>query len=237
MMRFVRSAAALAILSILAGCAAPFRPVDPVEAKSAVALPPGKAAVVLGISATTPRHDALLPFVKFETYVGWITIDPMSHRRVGSIVVQTHLGCDLLAACRGAMIGGVQYQLYLLDPGTYAAAGIQEATLYEAVPSQRHGQRQDDMPLQAVAPTFTVAAGDVAYVGNLAIDFGKPWWVGWAAGQDIDAARAFLSPTGLSDRLVLHPLIRVDGTPINNVDGAPARPPPRTIVVPIPIRR
>ena len=79
-------------------------------------------------------------------------------------------------------------------------------------------------PLQVVAPEFTIAAGETLYAGNLTMDFGKPWWVGWSFGQDEAAAHAFLAGTGLAERLVTRPLLRADGTPINDVDGVSAQP-------------
>jgi hypothetical protein len=227
MLRAIGRIATLAAMFLLAACAASNQATEPTDAAHAVALPPGKAAVALGLTTVTPRH-AELTGVEFNTYVYWITYDQASRRRVGQTALRSRIGCDFLNKC-SPVIDNVQYQLYLVDPGSYAISGIQYGTLYDIDPT-----RQDDNPpLQAVAPGFTVAPGEVVYVGNLAVDFGKTWWIGWSANQDAAAARAFLSPTGLADRLVLRPMVRVDGTPINPTDGVPARPPRGPVEIPL----
>ena len=57
----------------------------------------------------------------------WIAIDPMTRWRRGATLIETRFGCDALATCHGVAIGGVQYQLYLVDPGTYAVSSMQGA--------------------------------------------------------------------------------------------------------------
>ncbi len=156
----------------------------------------------------------------------WIAIDPMTRWRIDKTMIVTQLGCDSLATCHGVPIGGVQYQLYLLDPRSHAINSIQGASLHEGAAGQLAiggGGPPPPAPLQSVAPEFTIAAGETIYAGNLTVDFGKPGWVGWSFGQDEAAARAFLAGTGLADRLVTRPLLRADGTPINVVDGGSAQ--------------
>jgi hypothetical protein len=227
MLRAMSRIATLAALFLLAACAASNQATEPTDAGHAIALPPGKAAAVLGLTTVTPPH-AELTGVEFNTYLYWITYDPASRRRVGQAALRSRIGCDFLSKC-SPVIDNVQYQLYLVDPGSYAVSGIQYGTLYDIDPTRP----DDHPPLQTVAPSFTVAPGEVAYVGNLVVAFGKTWWIGWSAEQDAAAARAFLAPTGLADRLLVRPMLRVDGTPINPTDGVPARPPRRSLEMPL----
>lgn len=70
-----------------------------------------------------------------------------------------------------------------------------------------------------VAPTFTVQAGQIAYVGDLNFDFSTDDEVRWSHAYDETAACAAIVKTGLADRVADQPMTRENGQPIGPHDA------------------
>lgn len=226
-----RLLALLLVCSTTACMTNPNRSIDAAPPGQAVRPTGDQAVMVLGMSLSNPARSEL-----FGDALGggasWIAFDPRTGLRDNSVLLSTGLSCDLLSRCEG--VGTILYRSYLLEPGNYAMAYAASKFGTYFTSDQADGTAwapcrsgpldpafQTARP-QSLAPSFTVQAGEVLYVGNLTFDFSRHGWAGWSFSLDEAAARAALVPSGLAERLVSRPMRRVDGTPINPVDGAPS---------------
>ena len=144
-------------------------------------------------------------------------------------MLAARLRCSIFRSCDAATGRSVQYQVYIVDPGTYAlgwvgnGGEVAEPTAFTQMAVDRGmiGEWIGSLEahVQASTPEFKLAAGDVVYVGDLIFDVGTPAWLAWSMQRSDAAARSFLAPTGLAERIVVRPMQRADGSPIGQRDG------------------
>jgi hypothetical protein len=223
----------LALLLLCLNAACMTNPNTSIEAVAPAAIRPSgnQAVVVMGVSVSNPARSEM--FGKASGGGGsWIAFDPLTGLRNNAVLFTPGVSCDLLGHCDG--IGTMLYKTFVLAPGSYAMAytASSQGVFYTV-------DRADGQPWtpcvaysfeepfktarpQTLAPSFAVQAGEVVYVGNLTFDFSRHSWAGWSFSLDQAEARAALAPSGLADHLITRPMLRIDGTPINPVDGAPS---------------
>jgi hypothetical protein len=222
--------ALLILAAALSGCIRnPDRLLPYADVSEAVHVPDGQAAVVIGIRVANPQTGIIFDN-PFATNAGWVEIDPATGARVGDHYFALGMACEIFA-CKAAAGETSVYQLIMVPPGTYALAwaaqhaAVFEATRFEQLEVQiQHGEAVPFAPSLAgkatpVAPIFAVQAGEVAYVGELTLDFGVEGVVRWSHSYDETAARAFLAKTGLAERMIQHRMIRANGQPMGQWDA------------------
>ena len=224
-------AALLLLASLLAGCIDnPNTLVPAADTDATVQIPDGQAAIIVGLAVANPQ-SALIDR-PYRTYTGWVGIDSATGLRAGPVEFENNASCEILD-CKAAAGEATQYQLYIVPAGSYALAWVSHhlsvfhATRFQQLTVRTEGRAGDVHPIlpspsgRAIAtdPSFAVASGEIAYVGDLTFDLGTPDEVRWAYKSDDSAARAFLAATGLADRMVARPMTRLDGQPIEAADG------------------
>lgn len=202
----------------------------PTSPSQAVQISSSKAAVVFGTIAVKPAP--LRPFGYHEpSDISWIAIDPKTRQRTGTAMLSMIMPCSAFYSCDAVAGVAVQYQLFLLDPGTYALGCVMSG-VYTATPSAfqqlaiyAEGIKGCAGTLEAqakgIAPTFTLRAGEVVYAGDLAFDFSDRGWMRWSLQQHDAAAESFIRATGLADRMQFKAMRRADGAPIGPQDSDP----------------
>jgi hypothetical protein len=222
--------ALLIVAAALSGCLQnPDRLLPYADVSHAVQVPDGQAAVLVGLRVANPQTGIIFDN-PFATNAAWVEIDPATGARVGDRYFALGMACEIFA-CKAAAGETTVYQLVMVPPGTYALAwAAQHASVFEATHFEKlevqiqHGEAVPFAPSLSgkatpVAPVFAVEAGEVAYVGELTLDFGGEDVVRWSHTYDEAAARAFLVKTGLADRLTQHLMIRANGQPMGQWDA------------------
>lgn len=217
----------LLLASLLAACANhdPNRYIAPVNPSQLLQIPSGKGAVIIGHSVKNPTERSL-QLAPDSTGIGWIAIDPVTGRRVGVDAAVAQLTCNMLGNCDADTGRAVQYQVYVLDPGTYAlgwvanGGTVAEPSIFSSLTTAPGFSVSLDARAQATTPVFKLAPGEVVYPGDLIFDFASNDRLSWTIVQNDAAARRYLSATGLAGQLIDRPIRRADGAPVRATDGA-----------------
>jgi hypothetical protein len=206
---------ALLCVSFLGACSATPQRFDPdevlpVAAKDAVTHQPGQATVVVGISVPTFYRFLGVPI---HLDAGFIKFDPATGMRSGKVYATTKILCFESSACGGDTI----YQIFLLEPGSYALGWVIHKNVYTMAKFERTAThtlngaiKSVDFSEKALVPPtalrFTVKPDEVAYVGDVVLNFKDDKKIEWGTKETADMARAAVSGTELADKMVVHPM-------------------------------
>jgi hypothetical protein len=219
---------------ILSGCASGNQSnlIYPSSVGSTLTLPQEKAALVVGITVQNPAFDQTIWKNALYSELGLVSVDPRTGYRVGSGMPFINTGCSILLTCYVNRGEAVQYQVYVVDPGTYALGWVWLMGAGKSVAQAMHFREVTvsyadnmidaslDARLLASTPIVTAAPGEVVFAGDLVLDYGREGWVGWSIRQDDAGALDYLKRTGLAGRMVSRPMRRTDGFPMLPTDGA-----------------
>lgn len=228
----MRKFVVLAVAVLLSACAHPdpnTHAVQP-DASRPVQIPEGQGAVVIGLTVSQSPPNILGLAAAGPTNAAWVAIDPHTGMRNGPQILGAGLPCKLFD-CAAASGDRTDYTLAVLPPGTYSMAWIsdhgamfptsqfKDAELLISSESSTFRVFPLDARAMPVAPSFTVRAGEVAYVGDLDFDFSRKNEVRWTHRYNDAAARGFLAKTGLADHMARQPMTRANGQPMGKADA------------------
>ncbi len=152
---------------------------------------------------------------EFPAHIGWMPFDTRNGLRVGKTMMVTSERCarDNSRACKG-----VQYRLFRVPAAAYSLAWtfnqqlVTHAT-FEANANVRINRNTQEISaaefsdraiVRLDAPAFRVAPGEVAYIGNLQIDFSdeKKPTVAWVV-RDEATVTAIMQTSPYKDKLIV----------------------------------
>ncbi len=188
---------------------------DTVTFQYGVALEPGDALVIIGLSIVHPRtHPQFLGLIDkpWVFGLGWIAYDPGTMKRTGKLMAMMNNECGRLW---NNFCSGTDYVVHRIPAGTYALGWAAQdrmasftrfdqitSTIKYAYNDLGGGQAtfvpyrlwsfSDAAVVRPTTPVFSVQPGDIVYVGDVILDFGDPGAVSLSWKQDEAAARAWL---------------------------------------------
>ncbi|MGE5505389.1 MAG: hypothetical protein ACM31L_13280 [Actinomycetota bacterium] len=234
----MRIAAILLTLLLFCGCAGPapdpsrFSPISP----TSVTTVDGQGVVVMGLSLIHPpmRDGLLTGWRALPVDLTWIAYSPATRQRIGrTTLTASHdgTGCDQAGHCpTRPLLWVVPAGRYLLASAEVGPVDVKKAhniANFDHVATTSGTNQFGSFVLHdfsgAIAPsgdvpTFSVAAGEVVYVGDLRLDFGRGKSFAWSLGRDDAAARQFLTGSPLGERMTVRP-----GTRLDQLEGAGGR--------------
>ncbi|HEY4133716.1 MAG TPA: hypothetical protein VGO34_00745 [Alphaproteobacteria bacterium] len=217
----------LAAVLLLAGGAADLQktaPIFPTVDYATTPLAADEAYVVIGYAFRGVERSRFN--VEYPVHLGWMPVDGKTGARIGKAMVTATERC---AQRRSAACDQIQYRVYRIPAGDYALAWIFRGDFYGIANFEggevtfNSGTQEivrTDLPENATAkvgtPGFTVHAGEVVYVGNLAVTFNgnKPGRMIWAwTRDDAIAVAELMKSTPYVEQMKIRQGITVGRTP------------------------
>lgn len=188
-------------------------PIRPVTKLADVMLEPHEALVVVGYAIR--NADVASWNEEYPVFMGWMPFDDKTGLRIGKVMLTATERCSRAAsmAC-----DKVQHRVYRVPAGSYALAwAFNSKRMTSYVESGRGGLefhrhtgdiRNVNFPDQARVrlglPAFRVNAGEVLYVGDLALSFqNKVPRPGWLGTRDDAAVLNLMKESRYADRLAV----------------------------------
>jgi hypothetical protein len=208
--------------------------IKPAAVDKNIAVAPGQSVVIVGYRVSDPAASEPGHLSQQAMNGAWVNIDPRTGMRAGTQLPWFRLARYIFAD------HPVIYTVHVVPPGTYALGYVElrinlqdvlfQPTRFEHIGKKTTSTSQGlilrfDYEFSSaaratpIAPTFTVAAGDVVYVGDILLDFTKQGRMEWALSRTDDDVKRELANTGLADRFVYRELRRASGAPIEANDG------------------
>jgi hypothetical protein len=223
----MRISASVLLLMTLAGCTGP-KPfntdfIAPNESVLDISVPTNQAIAVIGyrivdhvvasIGNPAPLTDGV-----------WVHIDPKTGlRNAKAMPWFTFHGGALLTR-------DTAYNVYTVSPGVYALGWVQygdktfEPTIFQAIQSGwNHNNRfvnfSDLAKIRPNTPFFVISPGEVAYVGDIVLDFSSDGRLNWRFEKSEEQVREYLAKSVGIGQMIVRGMQRADGKPLEASDG------------------